>query len=317
MVDFFIAGKVEELIVNEWLLAGIVKVAFWLIRLLPVRMVGALGAGCGRIAYYITRRHRTIALTNLTRIYPHESRQWRREKARASFAELGRTCFEFPHVFLRSKEFLLSRVDMQGEACLHDAINEGKGVFFAAAHHSNWELGALMLSMLGCHAHIIYRPLKNKVLEAYLKQCRERFGARMESRLQGLRWLPKAFRNGDCIAVMIDQHMSQGTPVPFLGHLGNTTTMPAAFVLRQQTPVIGVALERKGKGFHFTLRFWRVDMPKPGEDKQANMVHVMQTICDSFAPVIHARPELWLWLHRRWLILEQDKEIAKVVFGTP
>jgi len=257
--------------VNEWLLASIVKVVFWLIRFLPVRVAGALGAGCGGIAYYLIRRHRTIALTNLTRVYPHETRQWRREKARASFVELGRTCFEFPHVFLRSKKFLLSRVDVQGEELLRDAINQKKGVFIAAAHHSNWELGALMFSMLGYDAHIIYRPLQNKVLEAYLKQCRERFGTCMQSRLQGLRWLPKTLKNGGAIAVMIDQHMSQGTPVPFLGHLGNTTTMPAAFVLRQQTPVIGVALERKGKGFHFTLRFWRVDMPEPGEDKQANM----------------------------------------------
>ncbi len=302
---------------NAWLLTSIIKVAFWLVRLLPVRMAGAMGAGVGRTAYYMLRRHRTIAMTNLTRIYPHETRQWRARKARASFAELGRTCFEFPHVFLRSKAFLLSRVDVQGEDLLRHAMDQGKGVFIAAAHHSNWELGGLMLSLLGYNSHVIYRPLKNNVLEGYLKQCRERFGARMESRLQGLRWLPKTLKNGDAIAVMIDQHMSQGTPVPFLGHLGNTTTMPAAFVLRQQTPVIGVALERKGKGFHFTLRFWRIDMPEPSEDKQANMVHVMQTICDSFAPVIHARPELWLWLHRRWLILEQDKEIARVVFGTP
>jgi len=303
--------------VNAWLLANFTKLGFWLVRLFPVRLVGAMGAGFGRIAYYLVRRHRNIAVTNLTRIYPHKSRQWRAKKARESFAELGRTCFEFPHVFLRSKEFLLSRVDIQGEDILRDAMNKEKGLFFAAAHHSNWELGALMLSMLDCHAHIIYRPLKNNMLEAYLKQCRERFGARMESRLQGLRWLPKALRKGDSVAVMIDQHMSQGTPVPFLGHLANTTTMPAAFVLRQQIPVIGVALERKGKGFYFTLRFWRVEMPEAGDNKEANMIHIMQTICDSFAPVIHDRPELWLWLHRRWLILEQDKEAAKVVFGTP
>lgn len=302
---------------NAWLVASFVKLAFWLVRFLPVRVAGALGAGLGRMAYYVVARHRSIAMTNLTRVYPHKTRQWRHEKARASFAELGRTCFEFPHVFLRSKAFLLSRVEVQGEEVLHDAMHGGKGFFVAAAHHSNWELGGLMLSMLDCHTRIIYRPLENNILEAYLKKCRERFGACIESRLQGLRWLPKALRKGDCVAVMIDQHMSQGTPVPFLGHLANTTTMPAAFVLRQQTPVIGVALERKGSGFDFILRFWRVDMPELVSDKQANTVHVMQTICDSFEPVIHARPELWLWLHRRWLILEQDEEIARVVFGTP
>jgi len=294
-----------------------VKVTFWLIRFFPVRMTGALGAGFGRMAYYLVKRHRNIAITNLTRIYPQNTRQWRCKIARASFAELGRTCFELPHVFLRSKDFLLSRVEVQGEDVLRDAMDEKKGIFMMATHHSNWEFCGVIISLLGYHFHNIYRPLQNQFLEHYLKQRRERFGAHMQSRTQGLRWLPKTLKEGGAISVMFDQHISNGTPIPFLGHLANTTTMPAAFVLRQQTPVVGVALERKGKGFRFTLRFWRIDMPELRDDKQANLVHVMQTICDSFAPVIHERPELWLWLHRRWLILEQEEGIAKVVFGTP
>ncbi|MDX8382647.1 MAG: hypothetical protein R8M45_01120, partial [Ghiorsea sp.] len=34
-------------------------------------------------------------------------------------------------------------------------------------------------------------------------------------------------------------------------------------------------------------------------------------ICDSFAPTIHQRPELWLWIHRRWLYLDEKEEQAK------
>ena len=195
---------------------------------------------------------------------------------------------------------------------------KGQGVFIAAAHHSNWELGALMFSMLGYTSTIIYRPINNPFLEGFLKQCRERFGTRMQSRNDGLRWLPKALKQGSSIAVMIDQHMSQGTPIPFLGHMANTTTMPAAFILRQQTPVVGVALERHGSSFEFTLRFWEMAIPAPTGDKRADSFHIMQSICDSFTPVIHQRPELWLWLHRRWLILDEaHPNMGKVVYGTP
>jgi KDO2-lipid IV(A) lauroyltransferase len=139
----------------------------------------------------------------------------------------------------------------------------------------------------------------------------------MVSRNTGLRWLPKALKQGASIAVTIDQHMSQGVPIPFLGHMANSTTMPAAFMLKQQIPIVGVALERKGNSFDFNLRFWEIDLPEPTENKQANMFHIMQSVCDSFSPVIHARPELWLWLHRRWLILENEKELTQVVHGTP
>ncbi|MDX8397383.1 MAG: lauroyl acyltransferase [Mariprofundaceae bacterium] len=295
----------------------LVKTLFWLIRLLPVRIAGALGASLGRIMFYIVKRHRNIAINNLTRVYPQKSRHWRVTTARKSFAELGRTTFEFPHVFLRSKAFLLSHVKVEGESILRDAMAKQQGVIIAAAHHSNWELGALMFSLLGYDSHIIYRPMNNAYLETYLKQCRERFGTQMQSRNAGLRWLPKALKQGRAIGVMIDQHMSQGTAIPFLGHMASTTTMPAAFILRQKTPTIGVALERHGHNFNFTLRFWEINTPTPQGDKKADTFHTMQAICDSFAPVIHAHPELWLWLHRRWLLLEQNPEMMKVIHGAP
>jgi len=294
-----------------------VKILFGLINLLPIRVAGAIGAGFGYLAYPFMRRHRRIANSNLARVYPHKSRQWRNQTARASFAQLGRTTFELPCVFLRSKAFLLSRIKVEGEGILRDAIAQQQGVFIAAAHHSNWELGGLALSMLDYPSTVIYRPMNNAYLENFLKNCRQRFGACMQSRNAGLRWLPKALKQGNAIAVMIDQHMSQGTAIPFLGQMASTTTMPAAFILRQQTPTVGVALERHGNQFEFTLRFWKIEPPILGDKKQANTFHIMQNICDSFAPLIHARPELWLWIHRRWLLLEQENDIAQVVHGTP
>ena len=301
----------------QYLTAILVKALFWLIRCIPVRLAGALGAGIGRTTFYLLKRHRCIAINNISRIYPEKSKSWRTITARESFAELGRTVFELPHVFLRSKDFLLSRVNVENEAIFRDAMQRKEGVFIAASHHSNWEFGALMFSTLGYDSTIIYRPMHNNILEDYLKARRERFGAKMISRNSGLRWLPKALKQGTSIAVMIDQHMSQGTPIPFLGHMANSTTMPAPFIHRQQTPIVGVALERKGRAFDFTLRFWEIDLPSTTNDKKTDNFHITQAICDSFTPVIHARPELWLWLHRRWLILESEEDLTQVVHGTP
>jgi len=292
-------------------------IVFWFIRLLPVRFAGALGAGFGWLLFYLLKRHRRITISNFTRIYPEKSRNWRRNMARASFMELGRTTFELPHVFLRSKSFLLSRIQIEGEALLKESLTQHDGAFIVAAHHSNWELEALAFSMLGYGSTTIYHPMRNKVLDAWIMQCRTRFGAEMQSRQEGLRWLPRALKRGHLIGVMVDQHMSQGIQVPFMGHMANTTTLPASFIQRKPTPVFGIVLDRIGVGFHFTLRIWRIETPPLTASKSSNTYHIMQTIGDSFAPIIHARPELWLWLHRRWYILEQEEAVAKVVHGTP
>ncbi len=288
-------------------MALLVKSICWLISLLPVRLAGAIGAGLGRTAYLLDARHRAIALKNLNRIYPERDLQWQRRVARESFAELGRTSLELPHVFLRSKDFLLSRIEVVGKAAFEATMHEGKGIILTACHHSNWELGGLCVSMLGYNSDVIYRPLRQASAETVLKDFRERFGASFQSRHEGLRWLPRALKKGHCIAVMVDQHLSNGMPVPFLGHLANTTTLPAVFAGKYRTPVFGVVLHRIGRTFRFRLEFLPIPLHGLTDRTELDEVGMMQVICDSFAPAIHARPELWLWIHRRWLFLDEQE----------
>lgn len=298
--------------------AVMVRGIFWLIRLVPVRLAGAAGAGLGRLFFYLIKRRRDIAIRNLTRIYPQRDRRWRKHMARESFAEMGRTILEIPHVFLRSKAFLQSRVRMEGEDEYLAAMARGKGSFVAFYHHSNWEMCGIMYATLGPDVSGIYRAFKQPFLEFFVKQCRERFGVVMQPRQQGLRWLPKALKQGHSVAILLDQHLSGGMPVPFLGHLANTTTLPASFVLKHNTPVFGMVLHRIGKDFRFRLQLWRIDMPAVTGDKNTDTYRIMHCIGKSFESVIHQRPELWLWSHQRWKLLEEHhKEITEVVHGTP
>jgi len=292
-------------------MALLVKFTCWFIRLIPVRLAGGVGAGLGRVAYFLDSRHRQIALRNLDRVYPDRDDRWKRRIARESYAELGRTTLETPHVFLRCKAFLQSRIEVHGEDAFKEAMSKGKGVILTACHHSNWELGALCVSMLGYASDYMYRPLRQKNTDLMLKEFRQRFGATCRSRQSGLRWLPRALKDGHCIGVMIDQHLSHGTPVPFLGHLANTTTLPAIFSEKYSTPIFGVVLHRIDRQFRFKLEFQPIHMPSLTDSGRTDEVRDMQTICDSFAPAIHQRPELWLWIHRRWLYLDELEQAGQ------
>jgi len=294
----------------DGLLTWLVKALFYTLCLLPVRWCGALGAGLGRLVFLLDRRHRKIAQRNLQRVYPDRDATWCRQKARESFAELGRTIFELPHVFLRSRAFLRSRVDVVGEDVLEQALRLGRGVILNACHHSNWEMGALMLSLLGHPCAMVYRPLRQPGLDCFLKTCRERFGGKLHSRYEGLRWIAGALRRGDVVGLMIDQHVSTGTPVAFLGLPANTTLIPAAYAIKYQTPMFGVALHRKAHDFRFCLEFWTIPLPELTGDAAQDQLRVMNAVNMSFQPVINARPELWLWTHRRWRILDEQHDIA-------
>ncbi len=285
-----------------------VELLFWLLSRLPVRLVGGLGAGCGRLAYWLDTRHRNIALRNLGRVYPDRPLAWRRHAARECFAELGRTLFELPHVFLRSRDFLMSRVDIEGEQAFREAYERQRGVLVNACHHSNWELGALMFSLLGYRCAQLYRPLRQPGLDALLRRYRGRFGTDLRSRYQGFRWMTRHLRQGGVVAMMIDQHVSNGVPIPFLGHAASTTTLPAIYALKYDIPMFGVALLREGREFRFRLRFWPIPLPERSGDVATDRQAVMAAVNRSFRDLIDERPELWLWMHRRWRILDEVEE---------
>jgi len=293
------------------MLALLFKLACHLVCLLPVRLAGAIGAGIGRITYLLDKRHREITLYNLKRVYPERDEAWRRRIARESFAELGRTMFELPHVFLRSKAFLQSRIDVdqQGLSQVRHCLDSGQGVIFAGCHYANWELGALIPSLYDLPSSQLYRSVRQKPLEELLKGWRQRFGNKLHSRHESIRWLPKALKNGNIVGLMIDQHLSNGTPVPFLGHLAQSATTSALYARKHGTPIFSAIFQRIGRDFRFRINFKRIEFPAVSADADHDLVEYTRIISDSFAETIHQRPELWLWSHRRWLYLdEQERE---------
>ncbi|MDQ6989146.1 MAG: lysophospholipid acyltransferase family protein [Mariprofundaceae bacterium] len=295
------------------------RFSFYLLSQTPIFILHMMGTALGYLFYYLDRGHRHTTLRNLARIFPEKAKSERICIAKASFVQVGHTLLEIPRVFMRSKEDLLRSVSIEGEDILHQALAENKGVFLMASHYSNWELMGLLPSMLGIATSTIYRPLNQGKLNTFTQQARSRFGTTMHSRRKGLRWLFSALKENQCVIVALDQHMGAGNGIlaPFLGHIASTTPLPAPFVHKNNTPMVGMALERINHGFQFKLRFWRIPAPHTTEDKAANDIAVMTAACASFEDMIRTQPEQWLWMHRRWRAVETDENMRDIVHGAP
>ncbi|RLL50911.1 lauroyl acyltransferase [Mariprofundus sp. EBB-1] len=289
-------------------MAFMVKILFYLIRCLPVRLAGAIGAGLGRAAYLIDGRHRQIAMRNLHRLYPQKSMAWKQRISRESFAELGRTTFEMPHVFLRSKQFLTSRIEFVGLEEINKAAAAGHGTVFTACHLSNWEIGALSISLVNAPGDQMYRAVRQPPLDAFLKQCRERFGNRLHERRENMRWIPKTLKQGKSVSIMVDQHLSNGVPVPFMGHLARSTTLPATYARRNHSALFAGIVHRIGHQFRFRIEFKRITLPPQHADSEQDALAGTAALHEAYAQAIDQRPELWLWIHRRWLYLDEQEQ---------
>ena len=146
----------------------------------------------------------------------------------------------------------------------------------------------------------IYRAANNPWVDRLIEKCRGPIGGRHYPKsARGTRNLLVALKDGEHLAMLVDQKYNEGIPVPFFGRDAMTAPTTAEFALRYRIPIVPARVERlKGARFRLTL-YPPLDLPDSG-DRKADVHAVMTEINGLFEAWIRDRPEQWLWLHRRW-----------------
>jgi len=107
--------------------------------------------------------------------------------------------------------------------------------------------------------------------------------------------------------LLADQHLSNGIPVPFLGHLAKSTIMPAVYARKYNTPIFSGVFRRIGHDFRFHLEFRQINFPEASDNADQDLYDFTEITFANYEDAIHQRPELWLWIHRRWLYLDEQE----------
>jgi KDO2-lipid IV(A) lauroyltransferase len=109
----------------------------------------------------------------------------------------------------------------------------------------------------------------------------------------------EALKEGRHLALLVDQKMNDGIPVPFFGRDAMTAPAVAQLAMRYNAAIVPARVERLA-GAHFRLTvFPEVVQPRSG-NRQADTRAIMASVNAVLESWIRARPEQWFWLHRRW-----------------
>ena len=84
------------------------------VSILPHAVVRGLGATLGVLFYAVDRKHRRVALTNLSQSFPTRSPTEVRQIARRMFKHFGRLLFEILKFSTMSPAAMLRRVEFEG-----------------------------------------------------------------------------------------------------------------------------------------------------------------------------------------------------------
>ena len=223
---------------------------------------------------------------------------------------LGRVAAEFAHI----DRIVIHDPDRPERSANPDVIcddatyarlkilgNRAKPHLVFAAHLANWEIPALAPHAFGHPTSILYRrPNIGAASDAIVELRARCMGNMVAAGLDAPLKLGRALEAGENVAVLVDQHTSQGVDVVFFGRWVKANPLIAQLARLTGAPIRGVRVWRLPDGNHFRGEFTDEIIPPLAADGRIDIQGTMQAITSVVEGWVRDHPEQWLWLHRRW-----------------
>ncbi|MDE6576059.1 MAG: hypothetical protein K2L24_01520 [Opitutales bacterium] len=284
----------------------------WLVAHLPLPIISLICSVVGRLFFFTFRRRRKITIENFLGAFPGKTRRECKKLALQSsirMVELGLLAVAMP--FLSEEKIRRAfTIDVSIRQCLEATKNQPTLILLP--HFSQMEamtvLPLLVPELKEREIGVIYRPFKNKSLEAWIRKTRGRFGLQLLARHQGLREARKILKHKGIVVILFDQNAcGSGVLCDFLGHLASTTHLPDALYRQFRGPVYMLFPKRTGVfQAHCTVERLALN-PEIGDQRyntdgittamnawlEKKLLSDTATCCD------------WLWVHNRWNVCNQ------------
>jgi KDO2-lipid IV(A) lauroyltransferase len=262
----------------------------------------------GRITRLIgpMTREQRIGRANLTAAFPEKSPAEIEAILAGVWDNLGRLGAEFAHLDhiwehdrTRPQD---SRIEIEPRT--HELFAQlrldGKPALIFASHLGNWELPAVAAVAHGLDAAILFRRPNSASANRIIEKLRAvKMGTLIPAGRDAPLRLAEALRNGQHVAILVDQYFTNGVEVTFFGRKTKANPTLARLLRQIECPIHGVRIIRL-PGHRFRAELSEEIAPVRDAAGQIDVQGTMQAITSVVENWIREYPDQWLWLHRRW-----------------
>ena len=231
---------------------------------------------------------------NLNLVLPDLPESDKKNLIKNCLHNIGMTMFEL----LSPNDFKLTgqkaNILGPGSSLLEKARANSQPVILVSGHFGNYDVVRANLISKGYQLGALYRPMNNPYFnKTYVKNISEIGRPLFPRGKKGMAEMMEFLRDGNLIALLIDQHMSTGEPLKFFGKTAFTATSAAKIAIKYNAIFMPFFVVRKGNTSSFDLYF-----EEPIE--HTDPVKMTQEFNDRLESRVKANTEQWLWTHKRW-----------------
>jgi KDO2-lipid IV(A) lauroyltransferase len=280
---------------GNWL-AALGLGCLWLLNLLPYVVKIRFGKKLGRMLYYVLRRRRHIASTNLKLCFPELSEAEHQRLVHECYENLGAGLMETAMGWWTPESKIHPRVSFEGREHLDAAMAQGKGVILVGAHFSSLDLGPKLINK-HYQIHAVYRRQKNQLVNYALERGRSAVGVELIDS-QDARQMVRKIRQGNIVWFAPDHDMGAKVSVfaPFFKHEAATVTATGKFARLTGAPAVFCSNHRNADDSGYTVRLTPID----ADIASADEVDCATIINEVIAQHIMIDPAQYYWFHRKF-----------------
>jgi KDO2-lipid IV(A) lauroyltransferase len=199
------------------------------------------------------------------------------------------------------KTYIKRNIKIENIHYIDEALSKEKGAIVLTAHLGNWELGGVVIALLGYPFWVVALPHKHKYVDNFFNYQRESKGVKVIPLGKAVRQCLNILKERKIVALVGDRDFTEkGIVIDFFGRPTFFPEGPAVFSLKTGAPIVpGFMLRNKDDTF--TLK-----MEKPLEfiranNKNEDMLELIGQYKIIIEDYIKKYPEQWYMFRRFWL----------------
>jgi len=292
----------------DFLLFIIYKIFKFIVLLLPKFLVKIFLDGVSFLLFSFNKEHKRYAKANLDFVYGNTiSESKKQEIIKNSYKNLIYNVYEFIENQTLDLKGFNSKITIENEHYILDALKNKRKIILITAHYGNWEFGNSFIPLKYAPTTMVGRPMNNKYLNKELDATRTKNNTQMLTKRDAGRGLVKALKENRILGLVIDQHNGSGIDVNFLGHTVKQADSASRLAIKFDAIVLPLFFTMDSFG-KYTGKFYEPLEPKNYQGKN-QILDFTQAQADVMQEHILSKPDQWFWQHKRFK--KYNKEIYK------
>lgn len=252
------------------------------------------------LLYYVIGYRQKVVMDNLRNSFPEKSPGELKQIAKKFYRHLSDLGLETVKFSAMTEKELDQRIKLHNPEYFEEYYQQGKSIIMLGMHHNNWEWALSFQRFLSGQLMVVYNPVrKNKALERFILDARERFGAKsLQVNLSVRTALQFNYEEHPKVLVLL----ADQTPPPnsqlwttFLNQETAFFAGPMKIAAKTNQPVMLHHIRKVGRSKYETFLYKLTENPAEMKPEEVLMTYIRK-----IEEIIREEPEYWLWSHRRW-----------------